>query len=86
MPSESGIPDSDGRLSPEGNTGGMAWFTECMQTAARWLRRDFTDDSVTHHDGLDAGAVRILITGLIFWSLVVAGVVWLVRMVLRSVA
>lgn len=64
----------------------MAWLKECTQVAARWLRHVFAEDSVTHHDGLDAGAVRILITGLIFWSLVVAGVVWLARMVLRPVA
>jgi hypothetical protein len=59
---------------------------DSAQGFRRWLHRVFADDSVIHHNGLDAGAVRILVTGLIFWSLVAAGVVWLARLLIRSVA
>ncbi|MDX6257644.1 MAG: hypothetical protein QOJ11_3978 [Frankiales bacterium] len=64
----------------------MARFKERAQDSARSLRQAFSDDSVTHHNGLDAGAVRILITGPVFWSLVVAGIVWLARLLVRSTA
>jgi hypothetical protein len=64
----------------------MTRFSGRAQDAARSLRAVFSDDSVTHHNGLDAGVVRVIITGLVFWSLVAAGIVCLTRLLLRSIA